>query len=108
LLTYSEPLNHVAALVSDSHYDLPGPAHPLLGHWAPNVPAVVEHMPKARPLLVDTTGKARKLAADRHVDVVEAKGSTSMLIRPDCFVAWASDGGTKGLREALDTVSRAA
>jgi 2-polyprenyl-6-methoxyphenol hydroxylase-like FAD-dependent oxidoreductase len=93
----------IAGLISgaDVRYDL-GDRHPLSGYFAPgDVP-----MHAGRPLLIDPAGKLARTAApwlDR-VDLVRSGTSPAMLIRPDGYVAWASDSGDsgdKGLKDAL-------
>ena len=105
----AKPANrrHIAALMAgaDVRYD-PGPAtSELAGRWAPDLVLhtdagavrLAELTVSARPLLLDFTGTLGAVAgrwADR-VDLVTAKAAegerTAMLLRPDCYVAWASD-----------------
>jgi hypothetical protein len=67
------------------------PSSPLTGGFVPDLGELTH---SGRPLLVDNTGTLAEVAApwrDR-VDVVTAPvaGATAMLVRPDCYVAWAS------------------
>ena len=112
----------------DVHYEM-GPGnrvrHPLLGHWAPDLPLVTltgktrvpALMHRARAVLLDLAdrGTLRDAASgwgDR-VDVVSARceeqpaPADSLLIRPDGYVAWvaspqdADDEAEAQLRYAL-------
>jgi 2-polyprenyl-6-methoxyphenol hydroxylase-like FAD-dependent oxidoreductase len=94
-----------------------GEAH-LAGRWMPDlilrikdgITRVAELMRVGRPILLDLTGGTEVLHAasdwaDR-VDVVQATAAgpaTALLIRPDGYVAWATDAetGFTGLRTAL-------
>jgi hypothetical protein len=70
---------------SDIRYDMGiSDPHPLVGTLAPDVMTV-------RPLLIDPTGT---LTAPDTVDTVRTPGATAMLVRPDGYVAWASDSPT--------------
>ena len=113
LLRLPSTVQHVADLMSgaDIHYDMGAEnPHPLTGRWAPDVPS--ELTATARPLLLDSTGSlAEELAGWRdRVDVVtvQATDATAMLMRPDCYVAWATsapepdEGERKALRAALE------
>jgi len=128
LLTYEQPLRHVAELLSgaDLCYDMSGDDdhHPLVGRFAPDLslktPAgttrVAELMHTGRPVLLDLADQAapRDIAAgftDR-VDVVTAgcdqTAAAALLIRPDGYVAWAvapeaDHRQWEGLRGALST-----
>jgi len=115
LLAKPENTRHIAALMagSDVRYD-PGPAtSPLAGRWAPDLVVHTDAGPvrlaeltvSARPLLLDFTGRLGAVAgrwADR-VDLVAAKATdgenTAMLLRPDCYVAWASEAEHPDERE---------
>ncbi|WP_213450979.1 FAD-dependent monooxygenase [Rhizomonospora bruguierae] len=107
---------HVAALLAgaDIRYDMGRPGGPPVGCWAEDRTLHTDSGPvrlaeltrAARPLLLDGTGALATVAKpwrDR-VDVVGASMPGALLLRPDCFVAWAAtsehpDEG--GLREAL-------
>ena len=119
LLASPANTGHIAALMagSDVSYDLgPGPAP--VGRWAPDLVLTTPDGPvrlaeltvPARPLLLDFTGTLAAVAEpwrDR-VDVVTAKAdseATALLLRPDCYVAWASTSDrpdAAGLRAALE------
>jgi len=86
------------------HYDLPGD-HPLIGYSAPDFELedgtrLGEHLHKGKGLLLDfTEGKhlsALILANDGPLTYLSAKakdskGLAALLVRPDGFVAWATD-----------------
>ncbi|WP_319445837.1 MULTISPECIES: FAD-dependent monooxygenase [unclassified Mycobacterium] len=105
LLDKPEVRDHMAHLLagSDVRYDV-GDAHPLSGRLVPELVfddgrRVAEILHDARPILLDLRdGAAASVAAgwaDR-VDVVIAAISGSplaaVLLRPDGYVAWASEG----------------
>ncbi|GAA0590844.1 FAD-dependent monooxygenase [Kutzneria viridogrisea] len=115
LLGKHSTVRHIADLMSGAEicYEMGGPAHELLGRWAPALKLdtdrgsvrLPELMRGARPLLVDLNGSLGEIAApwrDR-VDVVGARCAgqdASVLVRPDGYVCWA--GTTEeGLRETL-------
>ena len=119
LLARPENAGHVAALMAgaDIRYD-PGPDGPPVGTWAPDLVVhrdtgpvrLAELTRDARPLLLDGTGTLGGTAGpwrDR-VDVVDGRLTgtawTALLLRPDCYLAWASDAAAPdrdGLRAAL-------
>lgn len=95
-------VQRIADLMSgaDIRYDLGG-EHPLTGRWAPDLEVgshrLAELTRDAEPLLVDLTEDGSFAAAaagwDDRVTVVAAPGTgpaTAFLLRPDCYVAWAS------------------
>ncbi|AFM15961.1 2-polyprenyl-6-methoxyphenol hydroxylase-like oxidoreductase [Mycolicibacterium chubuense NBB4] len=92
LLSLPDVARHMAGLLagSDVRYDV-GDDHPLSGRLVPNV------------TLADGRRVAELLHAGRPVlvrDVVD--GPAAMLLRPDGYVAWASDDtGDKGLTGAI-------
>jgi 2-polyprenyl-6-methoxyphenol hydroxylase-like FAD-dependent oxidoreductase len=128
LLSMDEPRKRYAAMMSglDIRYDL-GTGHPLLGRRMPDLDLIIESGPRrvftllhdARPVLLDL-GEPGALDiapwADR-VRCVDARyagvwelpvlgavaAPTAVLIRPDGYVAWVSDGTDRGLRDALTT-----
>ena len=100
-------------------------AHHLVGQWAPDMVLdagggpvrLAEMTTTARPLLLDLTEDASLTSAadgwrDR-VDTVTAHtkdaSTTGLLLRPDCYVAWATDRprpdhrDRESLRTALTT-----
>lgn len=109
LLREERTAKHIADLMSgaDIRYDLEG-THPLTGRPAPDLVLETETGPvrlaeltaTARPLLLDLTPDAALADAldgwrDR-VDLVAARTSragapAALLLRPDCYVAWACD-----------------
>ncbi|MEW9532340.1 FAD-dependent monooxygenase [Microbispora sp. NPDC049125] len=123
-------IQRIADMMSgaDIRYDMgTGDAHPLIGRWAPDLLLAAEDGPvrlaeltrDARPLLLDLTedgALAEELSGWRdRVDTVTARpagtatagGSTTpvtaLLLRPDCYIAWASSSPRpdSGEREAL-------
>ena len=124
LLKMDEPRKRYGAMMSglDVHYDL-GAGHPLLGRRMPDLEIITEEGAKrvftllhdARPVLLNL-GKPLDLAqwADRvkRVDarceekwelpvIGKVTPPTAVLIRPDGYVAWTSEGTEDGLRDAL-------
>jgi 2-polyprenyl-6-methoxyphenol hydroxylase-like FAD-dependent oxidoreductase len=122
LLRLPGTVRHIADLMSgaDIRYDA-ATDHPLDGRWAPDVVLdngirLAELTRTARPLLLDLTGGSLgdelRGWTDR-VDLVAARPAgeapaTAMLLRPDCYVAWATssaepdDTERKALRAALE------
>ncbi|MEV4457393.1 FAD-dependent monooxygenase [Microbispora sp. NPDC049633] len=117
LLRDERTVKHIADMMSgaDIRYDLEG-THPLTGRPAPDLVLetetgsvrLAELTRTARPLLFDLTpGAALAGALDGwhdRVDLVAAKPSreglpTALLLRPDCYVAWASDSPTPDAKE---------
>jgi len=126
LLKLDEPRRRYAARMSglDLHYDLGG-GHPLLGRRVPDLDLVTASGPRrvfsllhdARPALlhfgepdaVDITPWADRI---QRVDArcegpweLPAIGAvtapTTVLLRPDGYVAWVGEGADEGLRDAL-------
>lgn len=106
LLALPAVARHMAGLLagSDVRYEV-GDAHPFSGYLAPDLRLedgrrVAELLHGARPVLV---GDA--VPAVEAVEVVRAGirgGPAAMLIRPDGYVAWATDGPAhRGLETAL-------
>jgi 2-polyprenyl-6-methoxyphenol hydroxylase-like FAD-dependent oxidoreductase len=115
-------LAHIADLLAgaDVHYDMGvTDAHPLVGRRAPDLvldtghgtQRLAELTPTARPLLLDLTDNACYASEiegwrDR-VDTVTAStpdsNACALLLRPDCYVAWATDTHRpdQALRESL-------
>ena len=102
---FAEPRNakFVAGLMSgaDIRYDL-GNSHPLTGHWAPDLhfhdgTRLADHTRDGRPVLFDLTGNgvlAAELSGFDKLKVVTARANTpltAIFLRPDCYVAWASE-----------------
>jgi hypothetical protein len=133
LLRQPGQLRRVAEMIegSDVRYPVPvtsAPPHPLLGKLAPDLELETRHgrtrvaelMPAARGVLLDlTAGSAVAEAASDSaglVNVVTARCLTkpapaaALLIRPDGYIAWATEAGTPdpaaGLNQALDGLSR--
>ncbi|NUP62069.1 MAG: FAD-dependent oxidoreductase [Nonomuraea sp.] len=114
LLADHRNLRHITDMMSgaDLRYDMGlDDPHPLVGRWAPDLVLDTGTGPvrladltvQGRPLLLDLTGGGT-LAAETsgwhdRVDVVTARPhdptapttpATALLLRPDCYVAWAS------------------
>jgi 2-polyprenyl-6-methoxyphenol hydroxylase-like FAD-dependent oxidoreductase len=135
LLEFAEPQRHVGELIagSDVRYDMTGQGrasaagglHPLVGRLTPDLrlgtdngkTRVAELMRAARPLLLDFTADGRVAASaaewDGLVTLMVAKPlagpapADGLLIRSDCYVAWATGPGAAdpaaGLADALRT-----
>ena len=127
LLRMDEPRKCYAGMMSglDVHYDL-GSGHPLLGRRMPDLELSTERGPlrlftllhAARPVLLNLGSDVLDSApwSDR-VQRVDARyagawelpvlgavaAPRAVLIRPDGYVAWTSEGNDPGLREALTT-----
>jgi 3-(3-hydroxy-phenyl)propionate hydroxylase len=128
LAAMDEPRRHLAGLISglDINYDL-GEGHPLLGRRMPDLDLLTAAAPlrvytllhEARPVLLnlgDPGALDVTLWADRVrlVDATydgawelpvlgEVAAPTAVLVRPDGYVAWVSDGTDQGLTDALTT-----
>ncbi|WP_336085675.1 FAD-dependent monooxygenase [Nocardia sp. SSK8] len=123
LLRDQDTVQRLAALTAgaDIRYDMGGSgAHPLIGRFAPDMELrtpngttrLAELTRNARPLLLDLTGDERLAESlpewhDR-LDIVAAQPQPGMpaalLLRPDCYVAWASEpdaADRQALRAAL-------
>ncbi len=128
LLQDQRNAEHLAKTMAgaDIRYDLGiDDSHPLVGRWAPDLlldtgdgpVRLAELTTSARPLLIDLTEDASITPeADGwrdRVDVVPARAAdspaTALLLRPDCYVAWATAaprpdrGERESLRTALST-----
>ena len=82
----------------DIRYPMPGAAHPLVGkRFYP-----IELSPE-RGVLIDPTGALAETAANWADRVERRSGERAVLVRPDGYVAWASDepGDDTGLVDAL-------
>jgi 3-(3-hydroxy-phenyl)propionate hydroxylase len=133
ILSSEEPRTRFAAMTSglDIHYDL-GPTgvdnrHPLLGRRMPDLDLVTANgalrvftlLHDARPALLNLGQPAgfdiapwadRVLSVDAKYEgswelpaLGPVSAPTAVLIRPDGYVAWVSDGSDQGLRDALTT-----
>jgi 2-polyprenyl-6-methoxyphenol hydroxylase-like FAD-dependent oxidoreductase len=126
LLSTDEPRTRYAAMMSglDIHYEL-GEGHVLLGRRMPDLDVVTAEGPRrvytllhdARPLLLNLTvpGAFDIRPWAHRVRLVDAEydGSwelpalgvvpapSAVLVRPDGYVAWVSDGTHVGLEDAL-------
>lgn len=108
---------------TDIAYDMGEPAaHPLTGRFAPELELrtaagtvrLAELTTTARPLLLDLTGNGSlaEIASEwrEHLDVVTAhpqpEAPAALLLRPDCYVAWATDDLDTPDLQALRTALR--
>lgn len=108
LLRDQHNVRHIADLMAgaDLHYDMGNGdtgndgALPI-GRWAPDLELhtadgpvrLAELTRSARPLLLDLTKNGDLSGYGDQVDVITARASdapASMLLRPDCYIAWAS------------------
>jgi len=116
LLKFHDVRDHMANLLagSDVRYDVQD-SHPLSGYLVPELVLddgrrVAELLREGRPVLLDSSGGGFVASAadwDDRVDLVEARlrGSSvsGMLVRPDGYVAWATDSVSgQGLPAALE------
>ncbi|MGI5217708.1 FAD-dependent monooxygenase [Nocardia sp. CA-290969] len=117
LLGIPEVAGHIGHLLagSDVRYDV-GDDHPLSGRLVPDLALetadgtrrLADFMHGARPLLLDLgAGIAGTVGSGDDLSIVTATTSgteaTALLVRPDGYIAWATDGSTDtGLRAALD------
>jgi 2-polyprenyl-6-methoxyphenol hydroxylase-like FAD-dependent oxidoreductase len=111
LLADPHNVAHIAHLIagSDIRYDMgTGDAHPLVGRWAPDMVLhngtetvrLAELTRDAQPLLIDWTedgAAAHELSTmDDRVTIIRTHPptpeipATALLLRPDCYIAWAS------------------
>jgi 3-(3-hydroxy-phenyl)propionate hydroxylase len=128
ILSIDEPRRRLAAEMSglDIHYDL-GEGHPLLGRRVPDLDLVTADGPlrvfallhDARPVLLNLGEPGRcdiapwadrvqsvdaRYAGSWELPVIGAvTAPTTMLIRPDGYVAWVGDRTQLGLADALTT-----
>ncbi|WP_216902972.1 FAD-dependent monooxygenase [Nocardia alni] len=120
LLHLPEVTAHIANLLAgtDVRYDT-GDPHPLSGHLIPEFTVhtadgshrIAELLRTARPILLDLTG-ATAVHAEKwsdRVDIVTATAhdtpAAALLIRPDGYIAWATDGS--GTEPEADSLRRA-
>ncbi|MFC6884882.1 MULTISPECIES: FAD-dependent monooxygenase [Actinomadura] len=120
LLGHRDTVRHLADLIAgaDVRYDMGvNDAHPLIGRFAPDLELrtpdgtvrLAELTRSARPLLLDLTEDASAAASlsdwDGQVEVVTARPpspappATALLLRPDCYVAWATSASRPGPEE---------
>jgi hypothetical protein len=128
LLMMDEPRKRYGAMMSglDIHYEL-GTGHPLLGRRMPDLDLVTADGPRrvfgllhdARPVFlnlgdpstldISSWGDRVRRVDARYAGAWElpvlgaVSAPTAVLIRPDGYVAWVSDGTDHGLRDALTT-----
>lgn len=104
LLATPDGSAHIAGLLagSDVRYDV-GDAHRLSGYFVPDYVfddgrRIAELLHSGRPMLLDLSGGAHVDVATRWRDRVDVEVATmverpaaALLIRPDGYVAWATD-----------------
>ncbi|MFF0290738.1 FAD-dependent monooxygenase [Streptomyces sp. NPDC005262] len=129
LLGHPSTVQHLADLTAgtDIRYDMADPhGHPLVGRFAPDMELhtptgtirLAELTRTTRPLLLDMTEDASVAGElgpwQDQVDIVfaqppsPASEATALLLRPDCYVAWASASPRPGPAElhALRTATQ--
>ncbi|WP_328885081.1 FAD-dependent monooxygenase [Streptomyces sp. NBC_00316] len=128
LLGHRDTVQHLADLTAgaDVRYDMGIPdAHPAVGRFVPDAELhtptgtvrLAELTRTGRPLLLDLTADASVARAlegrGDQMDIVTAQprptapAAASLLLRPDCYVAWASDSPRPDSAE-LDALRTAA
>lgn len=110
LLTERKNIQHIADLMAgaDFRYETTD-THPMSGRWLPdlalgNGSRVAELMRTARPTLLNLGGADLPTGWSDRVDVVTTTAdieAKAILVRPDGYVAWATNTDDKGLTEAL-------
>ncbi|MDN3352169.1 FAD-dependent oxidoreductase [Actinomadura sp. DC4] len=114
LLRLPDANRHLAGLMSglSLRYDLPGD-HPLTGHRMPDADLITDAGPvrastlfrSGHAVLLDLGGVVPPdLRLPAGVDLVRAKSgldAAAVLIRPDGYVCWATDGATGTLLPAI-------
>jgi hypothetical protein len=119
LLGHLDTVQHLADLTAgtDVHYDM-GDAHPLVGHFAPDLVLetptgtvrLAELTRAGRPLLLDLTEDGTLVGWSDRVDVVAARpqagAPSAVLLRPDTYVAWASDSPAPDVAELDAAIGR--
>jgi 2-polyprenyl-6-methoxyphenol hydroxylase-like FAD-dependent oxidoreductase len=107
LLDEKVVLNRIARLISgaDVRYDMGDDKSELTGFFAPNLRAETRN---GRPLLNDPTGRLADAAQpwQDRVDVIRDGHQTSMLVRPDGYVAWASEDDSPNARDLNAALTR--
>ncbi|WP_263247150.1 FAD-dependent monooxygenase [Saccharopolyspora rosea] len=93
---------------ADVRYPAPPGAHPLVGRFVPD--GLARYLDATSPVLFDLGAASTDVPAG--IRVISPDGATlparSLLVRPDGYVAWASDedgpAAAAGLRQALDAL----
>lgn len=120
ILTHAPAVDRIAAVVAgtDVRYPVEHDAHPRAGYFAPDREVSTADGPvrlaelarSGRPLLIDPSGTLEASAGVRVVHgTLAGDGPAALLVRPDGYVAWASDSAdpSPGEREVLrHTVAR--
>lgn len=112
----------IAALLAgtDIQYEMGHePGHPLTGRWLPDLQThvtdgwtqIAERLRAARPVFVDLTGEFTAAGAANgwtdRVDVITVRSAdrslsaSAILVRPDGYLAWATDGTPDSARRHL-------
>lgn len=112
LLDDPRTIQHITDTMSgaDIRYEMGNDAHPLVGRLAPDLAGLTELTRDARPLLLDLTKDGTLAREPRgwsdRVDVVRKQlddaPATALLLRPDGYVAWASDSPEPDAAERAD------
>jgi 2-polyprenyl-6-methoxyphenol hydroxylase-like FAD-dependent oxidoreductase len=107
LLEEKVVLNRIARLISgaDVRYDMGDDKSKVTGCFAPDLGPAPR---SGRPLLNDPTGRLAGLAepwTDR-VDLIRYGHQPSMLVRPDGYVAWASEDRSPNARDLKAALTR--
>ena len=108
LLEEKAVVNRIARLISgaDVRYDMGGTGEsPLIGYFAPDLGPATR---TGRPLLNDPTGRLADVAKpwQDRLDVIKDGQQPSMFVRPDGYVAWASEGTSPNARELAASLRR--
>jgi 2-polyprenyl-6-methoxyphenol hydroxylase-like FAD-dependent oxidoreductase len=125
LLSRPEIVRWLSDTVSgaDTRYPSQPDAHPLVGRWVPDLTIenasgpirIAELTHDGRPLLLDLTEGGELAAISETVAdwvtvvagrALETVTATAVLVRPDCYVAWASSAPTPDIAELKHTLQR--
>ena len=122
LLGNPQNIQHIADLMSGADIRYQDGNHPLIGRWAPDLlvdpgtgPVRLAELTRSgRPLFLDLTEDsvfAGEVSSQR-IDVVAARSPDpgtpiALLLRPDGYVAWATDSDEPAARDSLrDALAR--
>lgn len=96
---------------SDLRYPTAPDAHPLTGQFVPDLDNLDQHLDDPRPVLLDLGAAPRDIPPEVKVTAltVHDPPAGALLIRPDGYIAWATDdnepAATTDLRRALATLT---